>query len=113
MSVSRVAMSEAYPTVIRAMAISLAAMMSRVGSCVAPFFEELERSSSSEFLPLAVTAGLCFLAALLTLLLNETFGQPLPDNIKNKLSVRTEDESKEGGNNSNGIKNNNRPSGET
>ncbi|XP_022655028.1 solute carrier family 22 member 5-like [Varroa destructor] len=82
MSVSRVAISEAYPTVIRALAISLAATAGRIGSCIAPFFEELERASSWKFLPMGVIAGLCLFASILTRLLNETFEQPLPDNVK-------------------------------
>ncbi|XP_003743879.1 solute carrier family 22 member 13 [Galendromus occidentalis] len=83
-SVNRVAVTESYPTVIRAIAVSMVGMTGRMGACVAPFFEELERMWSS--LPIMIIAGLCCVAAVATQLLEETFGRALPDRLKKEKS---------------------------
>ncbi|CAG5871693.1 unnamed protein product [Menidia menidia] len=71
--------AEIYPTVLRNTAVGACSMASRIGSIVAPFFIYLRSYSVS--LPYILMGTLTTLAGLLSLLLPESYGMPLPDTI--------------------------------
>ncbi|XP_060941931.1 organic cation/carnitine transporter 2-like [Limanda limanda] len=71
--------AEVYPTVLRNTAIGACSMASRLGSIIAPYFIYLRSYSVS--LPYILMGSLMTLAGLLSLLLPETYGMPLPDTI--------------------------------
>lgn len=71
--------AEVYPTVLRNTAVGTCSMASRIGSITAPFFIYLRSYSVS--LPYILMGTLTALTALLSLLLPESFGMPLPDTI--------------------------------
>ncbi|XP_075342794.1 organic cation/carnitine transporter 2-like isoform X2 [Odontesthes bonariensis] len=71
--------AEIYPTVLRNTAVGTCSMASRIGSIIAPFFIYLRSYSIS--LPYILMGTLTTLAGLLSLLLPESFGMPLPDTI--------------------------------
>ncbi|KAK5620839.1 hypothetical protein CRENBAI_018017 [Crenichthys baileyi] len=71
--------AELYPTVLRNTAVGACSMASRIGSIIAPFFIYLRTYSVS--LPYILMGSLTTAAGLLSLLLPESFGMPLPDTI--------------------------------
>ncbi|XP_072231468.1 organic cation/carnitine transporter 2-like [Leuresthes tenuis] len=71
--------AEIYPTVLRNTAVGTCSMASRIGSIIAPFFIYLRSYSIS--LPYILMGTLTTLAGLLSLLLPESYGMPLPDTI--------------------------------
>ncbi|XP_039872597.1 solute carrier family 22 member 5-like [Simochromis diagramma] len=71
--------AEIYPTVLRNTALGACSMASRIGSITAPFFIYLRSYSVS--LPYILMGSLTALAGLLSLLLPESFGMPLPETI--------------------------------
>lgn len=71
--------AEVYPTVLRNTALGTCSMASRVGSIIAPYFIYLRSYSVS--LPYILMGSLTALVGLLSLLLPETQGMPLPDTI--------------------------------
>ncbi|XP_054610752.1 solute carrier family 22 member 4-like isoform X2 [Dunckerocampus dactyliophorus] len=73
--------AEVYPTVLRNTAMGACSMASRIGSIIAPYFIYLRSYSAS--LPYILMGGLTTMAALLSLLLPESYGMPLPETIAN------------------------------
>ncbi|XP_074528310.1 solute carrier family 22 member 4-like [Halichoeres trimaculatus] len=71
--------AELYPTVLRNTAVGTCSMASRIGSIIAPYFIYLRSYSVS--LPYILMGSLTSLVGLLSLLLPETHGMPLPDTI--------------------------------
>lgn len=71
--------AELYPTVLRNTALGTCSMAARIGSITAPFFIYLRSYSVS--LPYILMGSLTTLAGLLSLLLPESFGMPLPETI--------------------------------
>ncbi|KAM9333636.1 organic cation/carnitine transporter 2 [Pholidichthys leucotaenia] len=71
--------AELYPTVLRTTAVGTCSMASRIGSIIAPFFIHLRSYSIS--LPYFLMGSLTTLAGLLSLLLPESLGMPLPETI--------------------------------
>uniref|UniRef100_A0A8C7ZNC8 Solute carrier family 22 member 21 n=2 Tax=Oryzias sinensis TaxID=183150 RepID=A0A8C7ZNC8_9TELE len=71
--------AEVYPTVLRTTALASCSMASRIGSIISPFFVYLRNYSVS--LPHILMGSLTVLMGLLSLLLPETHGMPLPDTI--------------------------------
>uniref|UniRef100_H3D9T5 Solute carrier family 22 member 21 n=1 Tax=Tetraodon nigroviridis TaxID=99883 RepID=H3D9T5_TETNG len=68
---------ELYPTVLRTTALGSCSMMGKIGSIIAPYFIYLRSYSVS--LPYILIGCLAVLLALLSLLLPESHGMPLPD----------------------------------
>ncbi|XP_070839231.1 organic cation/carnitine transporter 2-like [Chaetodon trifascialis] len=71
--------AELYPTVLRNTALGACSMASRIGSIIAPYFIYLRSYSIS--LPYILMGSLTVLSGLLSLLLPESYGMPLPDTI--------------------------------
>ncbi|XP_041808310.1 solute carrier family 22 member 5 [Chelmon rostratus] len=71
--------AELYPTVLRNTAVGACSMASRIGSIIAPYFIYLRSYSIS--LPYILMGSLTALTGLLSLLLPESYGMPLPDTI--------------------------------
>ncbi|XP_077963115.1 solute carrier family 22 member 4-like [Gasterosteus aculeatus] len=71
--------AEIYPTVVRNTALGACSMASRIGSVIAPYFIYLR--SYSDSLPYILMGSLTALSGLLSLLLPESYGMPLPDTI--------------------------------
>ncbi|KAJ3589475.1 hypothetical protein NHX12_010320 [Muraenolepis orangiensis] len=71
--------AELYPTVLRTTAMSVCSMVSRIGSISAPYLLYLR--SSSVALPYTLVGSFTVLTALISLLIPESFGKPLPDSI--------------------------------
>ncbi|KAM7374639.1 hypothetical protein PAMP_007285 [Pampus punctatissimus] len=71
--------AELYPTVLRNTAVGACSMASRIGSIIAPYFIYLRSYSIS--LPYILMGSLTVLSGLLSLLLPESYGMPLPDTI--------------------------------
>uniref|UniRef100_A0A3Q3QYB5 Major facilitator superfamily (MFS) profile domain-containing protein n=1 Tax=Monopterus albus TaxID=43700 RepID=A0A3Q3QYB5_MONAL len=71
--------AELYPTVLRNTAVGACSMAARIGSITAPYLIYLRSYSIS--LPYILIGGLTALSALLSLLLPESYGMPLPDTI--------------------------------
>ncbi|KAL6098313.1 slc22a5 [Pungitius sinensis] len=71
--------AEIYPTVVRNTALGACSMASRIGSIIAPYFIYLR--SYSDSLPYILMGSLTALSGLLSLLLPESYGMPLPDTI--------------------------------
>ncbi|XP_058484068.1 organic cation/carnitine transporter 2 [Solea solea] len=71
--------AELYPTVLRNTAVGACSMACRIGSITSPYFIYLRNYSPS--LPYIVMGSITTVSALLSLLLPESFGMPLPDTI--------------------------------
>ncbi|XP_068591099.1 organic cation/carnitine transporter 2-like [Cebidichthys violaceus] len=71
--------AELYPTVLRTTAMGACSMASRLGSIIAPYFIYLRSYSIS--LPYILMGSITALSGLLSLLLPESYGMPLPDTI--------------------------------
>ncbi|CAL8365563.1 unnamed protein product [Lota lota] len=71
--------AELYPTVLRNTAIGACSMASRIGSISAPYLIYLR--SYSVALPYILIGTFTVLAALISLLIPESYGKPLPDSI--------------------------------
>ncbi|XP_068456355.1 organic cation/carnitine transporter 2-like [Clinocottus analis] len=71
--------AEIYPTVLRTTAVGTCSMASRFGSIIAPYFIYLRSYSVS--LPYILMGSITALSGLLSLLLPESYGMPLPDTI--------------------------------
>ncbi|GAA6230520.1 solute carrier family 22 member 5-like [Lates japonicus] len=71
--------AELYPTVLRNTAVGACSMASRIGSIIAPYFIYLRSYSIS--LPYILVGSLTALSGLLSLLLPESYGMPLPETI--------------------------------
>ncbi|CAG5056957.1 unnamed protein product [Parnassius apollo] len=74
--------SELFPTVVRNMAMGSSSMSMRIGSMIAPFISNL--SVKTSVLPTLIFGFAPILAGLVCLLLPETKGTTLPDNIEDE-----------------------------
>ncbi|XP_077402588.1 solute carrier family 22 member 4-like isoform X2 [Vanacampus margaritifer] len=72
--------AELYPTGLRNTASGTCVMVSRTGSCVAPFLIQL--NVYFKYLPYITLGTLAMLSVLATLFLPESFGQPLPETLE-------------------------------
>ncbi|CAB1316756.1 unnamed protein product, partial [Coregonus sp. 'balchen'] len=71
---------ELYPTVIRNTALGSCAMISRVGSIIAPYIMTL--STCYKYLPYILLGSFLVLSAMAIPFLPESFGHPLPETIQ-------------------------------
>ncbi|XP_030649955.1 solute carrier family 22 member 5-like [Chanos chanos] len=71
---------ELYPTVLRNTAVGFCAMVSRIGSTIAPYFFHL--GGNYKHLPHILLGCLCVLSSSTTLFLPESFRKPLPETIQ-------------------------------
>merc|ERR1719209_2246304 len=74
--------SELFPTGVRNACVGLSSMCGRVGAILSPYVASLGVLTGLPWLPMAVFAALASLSGLLTLLLPETLGLPLPSTIE-------------------------------
>ncbi|KAF7651321.1 hypothetical protein LDENG_00112510, partial [Lucifuga dentata] len=72
--------TEVFPTGIRNTAVGTCSMISKVGSCTAPFF--LELCNFNKHLPYITLGSLAVLSAASILFLPESFQQPLPETLE-------------------------------
>ncbi|KAI4886251.1 hypothetical protein NFI96_006957 [Prochilodus magdalenae] len=77
--------AELYPTVLRNTALGACSMASRVGSISAPYF--IYFGSYYKALPYILMGSLSVLSGLLSLLLPESHGMPLPETISHMQAV--------------------------
>uniref|UniRef100_A0A4W4HIK6 Major facilitator superfamily (MFS) profile domain-containing protein n=1 Tax=Electrophorus electricus TaxID=8005 RepID=A0A4W4HIK6_ELEEL len=77
--------AELYPTVLRNTAMGACSMASRIGSISAPYFVYL--GSYYRALPYILMGSLSVLSGLLSLLLPESIGMPLPETISHMQKV--------------------------
>ncbi|XP_039180840.1 solute carrier family 22 member 4 [Crotalus tigris] len=77
--------AELYPTTVRNMAVGSASMSSRVGSIIAPYFVFL--GAYGKFLPYIIMGSLTLLIGILTLLLPESYGKPLPETFDDMQQI--------------------------
>jgi len=74
--------SELFPTGVRNACVGLSSMCGRIGAILSPYVASLGLLTGLPWLPMAVFAALATLSGLLTLLLPETLGQPLPGTLQ-------------------------------
>ncbi|XP_076147905.1 solute carrier family 22 member 4-like isoform X1 [Alosa pseudoharengus] len=79
LSVLYISAAETFPTVVRAMGIGICSMASKTGSTIAPFFPFL--GVYDKTLPYIVMGLMTLVAGLLSILLPETRGMPLPQQV--------------------------------
>uniref|UniRef100_A0A131YU90 MFS transporter, OCT family, solute carrier family 22 (Organic cation transporter), member 4/5 n=1 Tax=Rhipicephalus appendiculatus TaxID=34631 RepID=A0A131YU90_RHIAP len=79
--------AEVFPTVLRTVGIGACLMSIRVGSALVPLLLETKRYTH-ESVPMAVLAAMYALAAVLVLLLPETFQVALPDTLRETLDLK-------------------------
>ncbi|XP_077360888.1 solute carrier family 22 member 4-like [Festucalex cinctus] len=72
--------AELYPTGLRNTASGICLMVSRTGSCIAPFL--IQMNVYFKYLPYITLGTLAMLSVLATLFLPESFGCPLPENLQ-------------------------------
>ncbi|XP_077360392.1 solute carrier family 22 member 4-like isoform X2 [Festucalex cinctus] len=72
--------AELYPTGLRNTASGTCVMVSRTGSCIAPFVIQL--NIYFKYLPYITLGTLALLSVLATLFLPESFGRPLPETLE-------------------------------
>ncbi|XP_037576131.1 solute carrier family 22 member 4 [Dermacentor silvarum] len=77
-AVLRVQLSETYPTVVRSVAMGFCYTLGRLGSALAPFFDDLGEATQP-WVPNVVSAGLCIAGAGASWLLPESFQKTLED----------------------------------
>ncbi|XP_064205902.1 organic cation/carnitine transporter 2-like [Anguilla rostrata] len=77
---------ELYPTVLRNTAVCACSMAARLGSIAAPYFVYLGTYYKS--LPYLLMGSLSILGALISILLPETHGLPLPETINHMQSIQ-------------------------
>ncbi|XP_070699276.1 organic cation/carnitine transporter 2-like [Pempheris klunzingeri] len=75
--------AELYPTVLRNTATGTCTMVSRVGSCIAPFL--LQLGVYFKYIPYITLGTLAVVSAVAVLFLPESFGRPLPETIQQML----------------------------
>ena len=73
--------SELFPTSVRGSGIGLCSLMARVGALFTPFMSDLAEITS-EKLPYWLLGGFAVLSGLLCILLPETLGSKLPEDIE-------------------------------
>ncbi|KAG5843312.1 hypothetical protein ANANG_G00149460 [Anguilla anguilla] len=78
--------AELYPTVLRNTAVCACSMAARLGSIAAPYFVYLGTYYKS--LPYLLMGSLSVLGALISILLPETHGLPLPETINHMQSIQ-------------------------
>ncbi|XP_061103263.1 solute carrier family 22 member 4-like [Conger conger] len=78
--------AELYPTVLRNTAIGACCMACRLGGIAAPYFVYLGTYYKS--LPYILMGSLCVFGGLLSLLLPETYGMPLPETIDHMQTIQ-------------------------
>uniref|UniRef100_A0A023GNC3 Putative synaptic vesicle transporter svop n=1 Tax=Amblyomma triste TaxID=251400 RepID=A0A023GNC3_AMBTT len=78
--------AEVFPTVLRTMGVGVCLMAIRVGSALVPFLLETKRYTH-ESVPMVALATIYTLAALLVLLLPETFRVALPDTLRETMEL--------------------------
>ncbi|XP_066524659.1 solute carrier family 22 member 4-like [Hoplias malabaricus] len=78
-SVLYISAVEQFPTVVRGMGMGVCSMCSKAGSTIAPFFPYL--GHYDRILPYIVMGALTVLAGLLSVLMPETRGTPLPEDL--------------------------------
>ncbi|KAJ8348031.1 hypothetical protein SKAU_G00266200 [Synaphobranchus kaupii] len=79
--------AELYPTVLRNTAVCACSMASRLGSISAPYFVYLGTYYKS--LPYMLMGSLSVLGGLLSLLLPESYGMPLPETINHMQTIQS------------------------
>ncbi|KAH7943299.1 hypothetical protein HPB52_006733 [Rhipicephalus sanguineus] len=79
--------AEVFPTVLRTVGVGACLMGIRVGSAFVPLLLETRRYTH-ESVPMAVLAAMYALAAVLVLLLPETFQVALPDTVRETLDLK-------------------------
>ncbi|XP_077403549.1 organic cation/carnitine transporter 2-like isoform X2 [Vanacampus margaritifer] len=72
--------AELYPTGLRNSASGICLMVSRTGSCIAPFL--IQMNVYFKYLPYITLGTLAMLSVLATLFLPESFGFPLPETLQ-------------------------------
>lgn len=85
-AVLRVQMSETFPTVVRSVALGFCYTLGRIGSAVAPFFDDLGHATQP-WVPNVVAAALCVAGAISALFLPESFEKTLEDGFAKQDSV--------------------------
>ncbi|XP_077490763.1 solute carrier family 22 member 3-like [Amblyomma americanum] len=78
--------AEVFPTVLRTMGVGVCLMAIRLGSALVPFLLETKRYTH-ESVPMVVLAAIYMLAAILVLLLPETFRVALPDTLRETMEL--------------------------
>ncbi|KAJ8348036.1 hypothetical protein SKAU_G00266250 [Synaphobranchus kaupii] len=78
--------AELYPTVLRNTAMGICSMASRLGNISAPYFIYLGTYYKS--LPYILMGSLSVFGGLLSLLLPETYGMPLPETINQMQTIQ-------------------------
>ncbi|KAL1467824.1 hypothetical protein MTO96_041894, partial [Rhipicephalus appendiculatus] len=82
-AVLRVQLSETYPTVVRSVAMGFCYTLGRLGSALAPFFDDLGEATQT-WVPSIVSAGLCLAGAGASWLLPESFEKTLEDGFSKR-----------------------------
>ena len=80
--------AELYPTVIRNTAVGACSTMARIGAISAPFIVLYLPKVAPDWLSLALMGALTTFGGLLSLLLPETLGFPLPDNFDDLEKIK-------------------------
>lgn len=85
-AVLRVQMSETYPTVVRSVALGFCYTLGRIGSALAPFFDDLGQATQL-WVPNVLAASLCLTGATAALFLPESFQKTLEDGFVKQNSA--------------------------
>ena len=76
------AAAELFPTVVREQGLGAANAFGRAGAAFAPLLAFLQHQLRRSFVPLLVLGCLCLGAAVLSVGLPETLGEPIPETIQ-------------------------------